>query len=185
MALLALRFRNIPIDAVYSSPLKRAYKTAEAVDLYHSLPIIKLPELMEVDVGALSGMKLDKAFSDYPVFAEKWQNSPQNCIFPEGETTAEVYDRAKKALACVKADCMGKTAVITSHGFLLRCMACEILEHDIERLSVIRIGGNILVRVAEQFLRQVAFIAEAHRFHAAVFADIKFRNRGVAADTNI
>ena len=29
------------------------------------------------------------------------------------------------------------------------------------------------------------FIAEAHRFHAAVFADIKFRNRGVAADTNI
>ena len=43
LALLALRFRNIPIDAVYSSPLKRAYKTAEAVDLYHSLPIIKLP----------------------------------------------------------------------------------------------------------------------------------------------
>lgn len=67
LALLALRFRNIPIDAVYSSPLKRAYKTAEAVDLYHSLPIIKLPELMEVDVGALSGMKLDKAFADYPV----------------------------------------------------------------------------------------------------------------------
>lgn len=145
LALLALRFRNIPIDAVYSSPLKRAYKTAEAVDLYHSLPIIKLPELMEVDVGALSGMKLDKAFADYPVFAEKWQNSPQNCIFPEGETTAEVYDRAKKALARVKADCMGKTAVITSHGFLLRCMACEILEHDIECLSDIRIGGNTSV----------------------------------------
>ena len=60
LALLTLRFRNIPIDAVYSSPLKRAYKTAEAVDLYHSLPIIKLPELMEVDVGALSGMKLTK-----------------------------------------------------------------------------------------------------------------------------
>lgn len=145
LALLALRFRNISIDAVYSSPLKRAYKTAEAVDLYHSLPIIKLPELMEVDVGALSGMKLDKAFADYPVFAEKWQNSPQNCIFPEGETTAEVYDRAKKALARVKADCMGKTAVITSHGFLLRCMTCEILEHDIERLSDIRIGGNTSV----------------------------------------
>ena len=53
LALLALRFRNIPIDAVYSSPLKRAYKTAEAVDLYHSLPIIKLPELMEVDVCLL------------------------------------------------------------------------------------------------------------------------------------
>lgn len=101
LALLTLRFRNIPIDAVYSSPLKRAYKTAEAVDLYHSLPIIKLPELMEVDVGALSGMKLDKAFADYPVFAEKWQNSPQNCIFPEGETTAEVYGPRKKS-ACTR-----------------------------------------------------------------------------------
>ena len=83
---------------MYSSPLKRAYKTAEAVDLYHSLPIIKLPELMEVDVGALSGMKLDKAFADYPVFAEKVAEFPAKLHFPEGETTAEVYDRAKKRL---------------------------------------------------------------------------------------
>mgnify|MGYP000208271003 FL=1 len=40
---------------------------------------------------------------------------------------------------------MGKTAVITRTVFLLRCMACEILEHDIERLSDIRIGGNTSV----------------------------------------
>lgn len=98
LALLALRFRNIPIDAVYSSPLKRAYKTAEAVNLYHSLPIIKLPELMEVDVGALSGMKLDKAFADYPVFAEKWQNSPQNCIFRRERRQRKFMTAQKKRL---------------------------------------------------------------------------------------
>lgn len=145
LALLSLRFRNIPIDAVYTSPLKRARKTADAVNAYHKVPVTELPELMEVDVGALSGMKLDKAFSGYPDFAEKWQNSPQNCAFPEGETTAQVYLRAEKALHRVTKDCMGKTAVITSHGFLLRCMVCGLLEHTIDRLSEVRIGGNTSV----------------------------------------
>ena len=36
---LAERFRNIPLEAVYSSPLQRAVQTAEAVSHYHHLPI--------------------------------------------------------------------------------------------------------------------------------------------------
>lgn len=36
---LAERFRDIHLDALYSSPLKRAYRTAEAVNRYHQLPI--------------------------------------------------------------------------------------------------------------------------------------------------
>lgn len=39
LELLALRLRNIRIDAMYSSPLKRAWLTAEAVNRYHHLPI--------------------------------------------------------------------------------------------------------------------------------------------------
>lgn len=98
LALLALRFRNIPIDAVYSSPLKRAYKTAEAVDLYHSLPIIKLPELMEVDVGALSGMKLDKAFADYPVFAENGRIPRKTAFFRRERRQRKSMTAQKKRL---------------------------------------------------------------------------------------
>ena len=41
LELLSLRFRNEPLDAIYSSPLIRAYRTAEAINKYHGLPIHK------------------------------------------------------------------------------------------------------------------------------------------------
>ena len=37
LELLALRMRNVKIDYLYSSPLKRAYATAEAINQFHHL----------------------------------------------------------------------------------------------------------------------------------------------------
>ena len=98
LALFGAAVSEHPIDAVYSSPLKRAYKTAEAVNLYHSLPIIKLPELMEVDVGALSGMKLDKAFADYPVFAESGRIPRKTAFFRRERRLRKSMTAQKKRL---------------------------------------------------------------------------------------
>ena len=42
---------GIHLDAVYSSPLKRAYHTAEAVNRYHRLPIHTDGRLMEINGG--------------------------------------------------------------------------------------------------------------------------------------
>ena len=37
---LAERFKDIPVDVVYSSPLQRAFKTAQAVARFHDVPVI-------------------------------------------------------------------------------------------------------------------------------------------------
>ena len=39
LELLSLRFRNEHLDAIYTSPLVRAYRTAEAINRFHNLPI--------------------------------------------------------------------------------------------------------------------------------------------------
>ena len=41
LELLSLRFRNEAIDAVYSSPLTRAYRTAEAINRFHSAAFLR------------------------------------------------------------------------------------------------------------------------------------------------
>ena len=48
LELLALRMRNVKIDYLYSSPLKRAYATAEAINQFHHLPIYVEADLMEI-----------------------------------------------------------------------------------------------------------------------------------------
>ena len=145
LALLSLRFRNIHLDAIYSSPLQRAAKTAEAINAYHNLPITQLDDLMEIDVGELEGRKLDSVFEGHPALAARWNEAPQDCAFPGGESVAQVYGRAKSALSRILRENAGKTVVVASHGFLLRNMVCALLNGDLQALPSVHIGGNTSV----------------------------------------
>ena len=51
LELLSERFRSVHIDAICSSPLLRARRTAEAINRTHHLPIELLPALIEIDAG--------------------------------------------------------------------------------------------------------------------------------------
>ena len=55
LELLAERFRELPLDAVYSSPLLRARLTAEAVNRHHGLPVMLDDRLMEINGGLWEG----------------------------------------------------------------------------------------------------------------------------------
>ena len=48
---LAERMRDVKIDALYASDLKRAVLTAGAIRRYHALPLRTEPELREINVG--------------------------------------------------------------------------------------------------------------------------------------
>ena len=65
-AALGDRLANIALDAVYSSDLRRARETAEAVALPHGLDVIELPELREVDVGSWEGLTRAEAEAKFP-----------------------------------------------------------------------------------------------------------------------
>ena len=85
LALLSLRFRNIHLDAIYSSPLQRAAKTAEAINVYHNLPITPLDDLMEIDVGELEAKPLGDLPALYPVLSRHWNETRLKGVFPGGE----------------------------------------------------------------------------------------------------
>ena len=53
--LLRLRCRNMQIDAIYSSPLKRAYQTAEAINSFRNLTVQIHEDLIEINGGVIIG----------------------------------------------------------------------------------------------------------------------------------
>jgi len=63
---LAARLARVHLDAVYSSDLRRAWETAEAVASAKGLDVIRLPELREVDVGSWSGLTRDECEARFP-----------------------------------------------------------------------------------------------------------------------
>lgn len=140
--LLSLRFRNMHLDAIYSSPLMRAYKTAEAINRFHHLEVQVLPELMEIDVGELQGKLLKSMAEDYPLLSKNWNETPQDCVFPGGESMRQVYARAESALRILLHKNQGKTVLVASHGCLLRNMVCALLHGDIIKLPEVVLAGN-------------------------------------------
>ena len=145
LALLGLRLRNEPIDVIYSSPLKRAWKTAEAINEYHKLPIIRMDELMEIDIGDLAGRGPGKVFEGYPELAYNWAHERQKSVFPGGESAVDVWNRAGKALNRILEENGGKTVVAVAHGFLLENMICRFLYGDIDSLPKCPVGDNTSV----------------------------------------
>ncbi len=126
LELLGLRFRNEHIDAIYTSPLKRARATAEAIAKYHNMEPIAEPGLIEIDCGRMENLLLTEVARLFPEGGLNWDRSPELCEFPGGETMREVYERVNAALDRIIAENPGRTVVVTTHGGALRNLYARI-----------------------------------------------------------
>jgi probable phosphomutase (TIGR03848 family) len=93
---LADALKDVPIKAIYSSPLERAVETATPIARVRGLEIQQEAGLMETNVGkwqgrSLAALRLQKAWKVV-------QNAPSRAQFPEGETFYECQARIVTAL---------------------------------------------------------------------------------------
>ena len=98
-ALLATALAPVSLDAIYSSPLSRAWQTAEAIAADRRLEIRAAPGLTELDQGDLEGRYGDALAADFPDFYAQWKSDPTDVRVPGGETLAECSARANTALS--------------------------------------------------------------------------------------
>lgn len=149
LELVALRLRNTPLTAIYSSPLKRACKTAQAINQYHHLPVRIDPRLIEIDMGAWEGRSWASIESGDPELYELWQTSPGKFSAQDGESMRQVADRMWAAIADIVRKNPGGTVCVTSHGCAIRCFLCLALGKPIERLGDVDWSDNTAVSVVE------------------------------------
>lgn len=149
LELVSLRLRNVHIDAVYSSPLKRAEKTAEAINKYHGLPIKTDMRLQEIDMGDWEGKSWPEIERDYADEIKIWQEDPGTFVSPGGETMKEVYDRVWAGIIDIVKSNKDKTILVTSHGCAIRNVLCRALGKPIEELADIPWCDNTAVSVID------------------------------------
>ncbi len=129
------RFKNIRLDAVYSSPLIRARKTAEAVACGKGLEIITRRNLTELCGGVVEGRPFQEAFNSIPGLADTWNNHPQDFAPEGGEAMRNAYVRIYDEITELVRINRDKTVAAVSHGGVLRCLMCRVLYNDINRLK--------------------------------------------------
>ena len=149
LARLAERFRTVPLDAVYSSPLLRAMRTPQAVNRYHDLPIHQDARLIEINGGSWEG----KQWADLPTLdpeqSRRWLREPWNFHTDGGEPMRAVYDRMKEALLSIAAACDGQHVAVVSHGCAIRNALCFAKGWPIERLNEVGWCDNTAICTLE------------------------------------
>lgn len=129
------RFKNIKLDAVFSSPLIRAQKTAQAICEDKNLKIVIRENLRELHGGVVEGRPFNEAFNSIPGLADAWNNHPQDFAPEGGETMRNAYARIYDEIIDIAHQSKGKTVAAATHGGVLRCLMCRIFYNDITRLK--------------------------------------------------
>lgn len=161
---LRKRFKDIKLDKIYSSPLIRAVKTAEAINGDKGLVIEKLRGLIELDGGIVEGKPFAEAFSKIPGLVDTWNNHPQDFAPQYGEPMRHAYERIYNTLRYVFENNKGKTVACTTHGGVTRCLLCRLLKGDIEQLKEIPWSDNTavaLLEIDDNFNVNIAFYNDA------------------------
>ena len=115
------------IDAVYASPLIRAYETGKATADAVNVPIIKHDGLKEINAGVWEGRKFDDLEIEFAESYYIWRNDIGKAVPNGGESVKEVYDRVVKAITEIAEQNDGKSIAIASHATPIRTFGAYCL----------------------------------------------------------
>ena len=127
--LLAEYLSNFKINAIYSSPLKRALKTAEVIDGYHKLNVEITSGLIDFDYGEWQGLSHQEVKGKYKALYVEWIKNPHQVKIPSGESLDEVRKRATDVVSNVISKYTG-TVFLVSHRVVNKVLICSLLGLD-------------------------------------------------------
>jgi alpha-ribazole phosphatase len=120
--------------AIYSSDLRRAYRTAESIAARLSLPIRVDTRLREIHQGEWQGLHVSEIATRYASEVSQWHASPTTTRAPGGETVAEVAARVGAAADEIARLYRGERVLIVSHGLALSTLIARARGVPLERV---------------------------------------------------
>jgi len=134
---LAQSLKDIKVDAIYCSPLRRAQETARAISRFHKSEVVTLDGLTELDVGEVDGMTYEEMKTSHNEFFTKWMADFTSVRLPGGGFVPELRDQCCTAIQDIVKKHQPTTdticnedervVVAVTHFFPIMCIICDSL----------------------------------------------------------
>jgi broad specificity phosphatase PhoE len=134
---LARSLKDEKIETIISSPLKRAYRTASAINQFHNVTIESERDLQELDQGDLEGMRFSELMKDHLLFLEKWLTDPASVVMPNGESLVELQKRAWGAIERIIQ--RSQDTLVVSHNFTIMSILCKFKNLELSRFREVHV----------------------------------------------
>ena len=125
--LVSKRLEKENIYKIYSSNLKRAFKTAEIIARPHRISAEPKEDLREINFGNWEGLGFQEIQKSYPNEFSNWQNNIMAFAMPQGESILELKRRVETAFNEILNSAEENNIVIVTHGGPIRIILSKIL----------------------------------------------------------
>jgi broad specificity phosphatase PhoE len=152
-ASVARLLAEFQIDAICSSPLRRAMQTAEAIAGSHGLEVQTESAITECDVGAWEGMDWGSIESEFPEAYRDFRRDSATSPYLRGESYRDVQQRVMPAIDRLLEQHSGKLLVVVAHNVVNRAYLAGLMGLDLSRATGIRqlnCGVNVIRRLDDQ-----------------------------------
>lgn len=139
--------RAEPLDAVYTSDLKRSHRTAELVAEGRDVEVRSEPRLREARFGVFEGLTAAEVAAAYPEAYHLWRTDAIRHRPPGGETLEDLSERCMAALREHLPKHPGQTVAVVAHGGPVRIMLVGLLGLSLEIYPKIRVENTSVSRV--------------------------------------
>jgi phosphoserine phosphatase len=113
--------------AIYSSPLARSVKTAEAIAKHFNLQVQIHAGLADIDYGEWQGLTPEEARQRWQEQIDAWYNQPQEAHIPGGESLDDLRDRGMQMVKELAVQHTGETIVMVGHTVINRIILLGVL----------------------------------------------------------
>ncbi|MDR3165151.1 MAG: histidine phosphatase family protein [Synergistaceae bacterium] len=130
---VGLRLSRIVPRRVFSSPLLRAYGTAEAIMEANAgnAPVEVMDELREISFGKWEGLAYSEIMEHFALDYTTWRENPFSSAPTGGESFESVRTRSASAAETVKdAAAAGAEILVVAHGIVLRTLMASLMGAD-------------------------------------------------------
>jgi broad specificity phosphatase PhoE len=126
------------IDAIYSSPMKRAAETAQIIAEACKMKVEVLNELREIDAGALDGLFERELTGPYETAWKELCSGNATAPLPGGESLQDVQKRTSWAVDRMLEKHIDGTVIMVAHLLVNLVVVCQVLGIDLGRVARLR-----------------------------------------------
>ncbi len=135
----ALLLKERGVEAIYSSPIRRAMETAEIMGGITGAAVIPEPRVAEIDCPHWDGRLKRELLADENSGYALWKKAPHLYRHHSSEDLEKVLSRAKDAVADIYRRHLGGTVALVSHLSVLRCLVAHFSGNGLEEYRSIKI----------------------------------------------
>ena len=121
------KLKNLKIDKIFCSDLKRSYQTAKII-FGSKRRIIKNKNLREISFGKWEGLTYKQILQRSPTTYKKWLKNPFRVDIPSGEKMSHFINRIKKELKKIIKNDSDKTVALIIHSGPMRVILNTIAD---------------------------------------------------------